>query len=140
MKSLYQDYPNIHVVNLEKLSPMSWHDDQRWFWRDLPQIQDNGLWYPLLYYKVTPVWWNNKFASWKSAYPSWDKINPPVINEDGNIWALKMGTNRLTALKFLGYNTCDTICFKTANALIKVGVYFREEDPLHVELRRNELL
>jgi len=134
MKSLYQDYPNIHVVNLEKLSPMSWHDDQRWFWRDLPQIQDNGLWYPLLYYKVTPVWWNNKFASWKSAYPSWDKINPPVINEDGNIWALKMGTNRLTALKFLGYNTCDTICFKTANALIKVGVYFREEDPLHNEL------
>ena len=134
MKSQYQDYPDIHVVELEKLSPMSWHNDQRWFWRDLTQIQDDGLWYPLLYYKVTPMWWNNKFASWKSAYPSWDKINPPVINEDGNIWALKMGTNRLTALKFLGYNTCDTICFKTANDLIKVGVYFREEDPLHNEL------
>jgi len=133
MESLYQDYPDIHVIELENLSPMSWHDDQRWFWRDLPKIQDHGLWYPLLYYKVTLEWWNNKFASWKGAYESWDKINPPVVNEDDKIWALKMGTNRLTALKFLGYNTCDAICFENSDDLIKTGVYFREEDPLHNE-------
>jgi len=75
----------------------------------LPKIQDDGLWYP------------------------WDNSNPPIVNEDSKIWALKMGTNRLTALKFLGYNTCNAIYFKNSNDLIEVSVYFREKDPLHNE-------
>ena len=106
-----------------------------WIWirRDLPKIIDNGLWYPLLYYKVSPEWWNTKFASWKSGHTeSWDKINPPVVCEDGLIWALKMGTNRLQALKFMGFDTVDAVCFSNSNELVKVGLMLRDKDPYNV--------
>lgn len=129
----YQDIGGIHSVELHKLSPMTWKDDNRWYWRDLPRIMDDGLWYPLLYFKVTAQWWNGGFASVKSAYPSWEKINPPVINEDGMIWALKMGTNRLQALKFMGYESVDCVCFSDSDKLIAAGLRFREEDPLHAQ-------
>ena len=128
----YRDLQNIHSVPVNSLSPMTWKDDNRWAWRDLPKIIDNGLWYPLLYYKVTPEWWNTKFASWKMYKDMWEKINPPTVCEDGMIWALKMGTNRLQALKFMGYSSVDAVCFKDSNELIKVGQYLRDQDPYNV--------
>ena len=128
----YQDMEDIHSVPLEKFSPMTWKDDNRWYWRDMPRIIDNGLWYPLLYYKVTPEWWNGGFEEQKGAYSSWEKINPPTINEDGMIWALKMGTNRLQALKFMGYTSVDALCFKNSNDLVKIGIMFKEKDPVNV--------
>jgi hypothetical protein len=48
------------------------------------------------------------------------------------IWALKMGTNRLQALKFMGYSSVDAVCFKDSNELIKIGLWLRDEDPLNV--------
>ena len=128
----YRELEDIHSVPLVNFSPMTWKDDNRWAWRDLPKIIDNGLWYPLLYYKVTPDWWNTKFASWKMYKDMWEKINPPTICEDGMIWALKMGTNRLQALKFMGYSSVDAVCFKDSNELIKVGQYLRDQDPYNV--------
>lgn len=128
----YRELEDIHSVPLLNFSPMTWKDDNRWAWRDLPKIIDNGLWYPLLYYKVTPDWWNTKFASWKMYKDMWEKINPPTICEDGMIWALKMGTNRLQALKFMGYSSVDAVCFKDSNELIKVGQYLRDQDPYNV--------
>ena len=53
----------------------------------------------------------------------------PTVREDGLIWALKMGTNRLQALKFMGYTSVDAVCFPNSNELIKVGLYPREKDP-----------
>ena len=129
--AVYQDLEGIHSVELNKLSPMTWKDDQRWYWRDMPRIIDNGLWYPLLYYKVTPMWWNGGFEEQKGAYPSWEKINPPTVCEDGMIWALKMGTHRLQALKFMGYTSVDAICFDNSNDLIQVGLMLRNKDPLN---------
>jgi len=129
----YQELDGVHSVQLKNFSPMTWKDDNRWYWRDMPRIIDNGLWYPLLYYKVTPDWWHTKFASWKSEQEeSWEKINPPTVCEDGMIWALKMGTNRLQALKFMGYTSVDAICFPNSNELIKIGLWLRDEDPLNV--------
>jgi len=129
----YQELDGVHSVQLKNFSPVTWKDDNRWYWRDMPRIIDNGLWYPLLYYKVTPDWWHTKFASWKSAQEeSREKINPPTVCEDGMIWALKMGTNRLQALKFMGYTSVDAICFPNSNELIKIGLWLRDEDPLNV--------
>ena len=126
----YRELDNIHPVAIGNFSPMTWKNDNRWAWRDLPKIIDNGLWYPLLYYKVSPEWWNTKFASWKSAQTeSWEKINPPTVCEDGLIWALKMGTNRLQALKFMGFTSVDAVCFPNSDELVKVGLYLREKDP-----------
>jgi hypothetical protein len=126
---LYRDLSGIHSVDVTKFTPMTWKDDNRWYWRDMPTIMDEGLWYPLLYYKVTLDWWNGPFAEIKSVYPSWDHINPPIVNDDGMIWAVKMGTNRLTALKFMSYTSVDAICFPNSNELIKVGLYLRDENP-----------
>lgn len=129
--SIWQDHPGIHTVELHKLSPMSARKDNRWYWRDLPKMMDDGMWYPLLYYKVTPEWWNTKFKSWFGKSESWPGINPPVVNEDGMIWALKTGSNRLKCLKFMGYTSTDAILFDDVNTLLKLGEQLREKDPLH---------
>ena len=131
--SIWQEHPGIHTVELSKLSPMSHHLDNRWYWRDLPKVIDEGMWYPILYYKVTPEWWNGGFKSWFGANKAWPHINPPVINEDGMIWALKMGTNRLQALKFMGYDSVDSVCFSNSDQLVAAGIQFRDEDPLHAK-------
>ena len=127
--SLWQDTPGIHPVELYKLSPMAWHDDLRWFWRDLPRIIDQGLWYPVLYFKLTPEYWNTNFWSRKGNMPMWEHINPPVVNEDGLIWGLYMVTNRLTCLNFMSYNTVDAIECKDQSDLIKLGMHLRDDNP-----------
>ena len=81
----------------------------------------------LLYYKVSE-WWNTKFQVGNQHRLNHGKINPTVC-EDGLIWALKMGTNRLQALKFMGYTSVDAVCFPNSNELVKVGLYPREKDP-----------
>ena len=48
------------------------------------------------------------------------------------IWALKMGTNRLQALKFMGFTSVDAVCFIDSNELVKTGLWLREEDPYNV--------
>ena len=129
--SIWQEHPSIHTVELSKLSPMSARKDNRWYWRDLPKMMDDGMWYPLLYYKVTPEWWNTKFKGWFGKSESWPGINPPVVNEDGMIWAVKTGSNRLKCLKFMGYTSVDAILFDDVNKLLKLGEQLREKDPLH---------
>jgi len=129
--SIWQDHPSIHSVDLDLLSPMSYHLDDRWRTRDLPRFKNDGLWYPLLYYKVTLDWWTKKFASWFGANPGWPYINPPRVNSDGFIWALKLGCNRYRVLKYLGYTSTDCICFDNSDDLVKLGFYLRDEDPLH---------
>lgn len=129
--SLWQDHSGIHRVELDKFSPMGWHADNRWYWRDLPRIIDDGLWYPVLYYKCTPEWWNTSYKSRKGSLPMWEHINPPTLNEDGKIWGVYMGTNRLQCLKFMGYTSVDAIECSNQNSLVQLGLYLREEDPLH---------
>jgi len=129
--SIWQDHPGIHAVELSKLSPMGWHPDNRWYWRDLPKIMDHGLWYPLLYYKCTPAWWNKSYFSRKGATQMWEHINPPVVNNDGMIWGIYMGTNRLKCVKFMGYDSVDCIECSDQSALIDLGNYLKNKDPLH---------
>lgn len=129
--SIWQDHAGIHPVDLDLLSPMSYHLDDRWRTRDLPRFTNDGLWYPLLYYKVTLDWWTKKFANWFSANPGWPYINPPIVNSDGFIWALKLGCNRYRVLKHLGYTSADCILFDDSNKLVELGFYLRDEDPLH---------
>ena len=54
---------DIHSVELRKLSPMTWYDATGWFWNDFSKILNTGLQYPLLYYKVSPTFWQGKFAT-----------------------------------------------------------------------------
>ena len=129
--SQWQDHPGIHSVDVDKLSPMGWHDDNRWYWRDLPRIVEHGLWYPILYYKCTPEWWNDSFFKRKGAQPMWPHINPPIVNEDGMIWGVYMGTNRLTCVKFMSYTSVDCIECKGQAQLIELGTYLRDKDPLN---------
>ena len=61
----------------------------------------------------------------------WPHINPPVVNEDDMIWGVYMGTNRLQCLKFMSYNSVDSIECKGQAQLIELGIWLRDEDPLH---------
>ena len=113
---------------------MDGHDDERWKWRDLPRIKEQGLWYPLLLYKVSPEWWNTKFMSWRPKIKT--PYQSPVVNEDEMIWAIKIGSNRYLCALHLGYTHIDGIMFenqagKAADACVKLGVWLRECDPLN---------
>ena len=99
--SSYFQSKDVHAVDLNKLQPMVYHMDHRWKTRDLPSIKKYGLWLPLLYYKVTPEWWNTNYFSNKGAYDYWELINPPVVNEDGMIWAVKSGVDFATAMNLI---------------------------------------
>ena len=61
----------------------------------------------------------------------WQYINPPKVNDDDMIWGVYMGTNRLTCLRFMSYTSVDAIECKDQASLIKLGIYLRDEDPLH---------
>lgn len=127
LSSQWRD-PRIDIFPLDKLTPMCLHDDGRYLTRDVPRIASQGLWYPILLYKVSSSWWSEHFAP----YPNGGcNLLPPVIDEDGMIWAVKMGSNRWEAARHLGYDTIDAIMFDHSDDCVKLGVWHRECDPLH---------
>ena len=127
LQSKYQD-PRIKSFELSKLTPMDLHNDARWLSRDLPSIISNGLYYPLMLYKVDPLWWHGPFTRWR---PKDQKYVDPLVNEDGMIWAVKMGSNRYQCAVYLGYNSIDAIMFDNSDDCVKLAVWFRECDPLN---------
>lgn len=127
LKSKWRD-PRIRRYKLSKLTPMDLHDDERWLTRDLPNIEKNGLWYPIMLYRVHPSWWETHYSKWRSKNCF---INEPIINADGYIWAVKMGCNRYQCAVHLGYNTIDAIMFDNSDDCVKLAVWHRECDPLN---------
>ena len=113
---------------LSKLTPMDLHSDERWKTRDLTSIRDNGMYYPIMLYKVTLDWWNNTFAGWR---PKMQEYVDPRVNDDSMIWAIKMGSNRYQCAVYLGYDSIDSIMFDNPNDCVKLAVWFRECDPLN---------
>jgi len=131
---------DIHSVELRKLSPMTWYDATGWFWNDFSKILNTGLQYPLLYYKLSPTFWQGKFATKASANAeSWCKVNMPVINSDRMIWAIPQlshngniltsndDCNRKRALEFMGYTTVDAIEFADYGELVNTAMKFHGE-------------
>ena len=127
LSSKYRD-TRINPYELDKLTPMDLHSDERWQTRDLPSIQTNGLWYPLMLYKITPEWWNGAFTKWRNKH---NRYADPIINEDGMIWAIKVGSNRYQCAVYLGYKTIDAIMFDNSDDCAKLGIWFRDCDPLN---------
>jgi hypothetical protein len=127
LTSLYRD-PRIQEFALSKLTPMDLHLDERWKTRDLPRVAEQGLWYPIMLYKVTPDWWHGPFSRWR---PRGCYYVDPVVNEDGMIWAIKMGSNRYQCACHLGYTSIDAIMFDHSDDCVKLGAWFRDCDPLN---------
>jgi hypothetical protein len=127
LRSKWQDN-RVRSFELSKLTPMDLHSDERWKTRDLTSIRDNGMYYPIMLYKVTLDWWNDTFAGWR---PKAQKYVDPIVNEDGMIWVIKMGSNRYQCASHLGYNCIDGIMFDNPNDCVKLAVWFRECDPLN---------
>lgn len=107
---------------------MDLHRDNRYLIRDLPRIKNVGLWYPLLVYRTTTDWWNNKFAKHRSVDCFY---LDPVVNSDGCIWAIKMGSNRYQSARDLGYSAIDVIFCDDADECVKLGKWFAQCDPLN---------
>lgn len=130
MKTLHSKWRDsrISAVDLDKLTPMDLHLDNRYLTRDLPRIQTDGLWYPLLVYRVDPVWWNNIWVKHRSAQC---RYLHPVVNSDNTVWAVKMGSNRYQTALALGYTAVDVIICEDANQCVKLGKWFAQCDPLN---------
>lgn len=127
LSSKWRD-PRISIYKLSDLTPMDLHKDERWRWRDLPSIESDGLWYPLMLYKITPEWWHGPFSKWR---PLGNYYIDPVINDDGMIWAVKMGSNRWQVAKHLGYDTIDAMMFDHSDDCVKMARWHKQCDPLH---------
>lgn len=127
MHSTWRD-PRIQPYELAKLTPMSLHSDERWKTRDLPRIEKDGLWYPIALYKVTLDWWNTKFVKWR---PLSCRYVDPIVNEDGFIWAIKVGSNRYQCAEYLGYSAIDAIMFSHSDDCAKFAIWIQETDPLN---------
>ena len=127
LQSIYRD-PRIRPVKLANLTPMDMHADDRWKTRDLPSIQANGLWYPIIIFRVIPTWWVKSYMRWR---PKSNKYIDPIINEDGMIWAVKMGSNRYQCAIHLGYEIIDAIIFDDQKDCLRLGAWFRDCDPLN---------
>lgn len=127
LNAIYLD-PRTKAFRLDTLTPMDLHNDDRWITRDLPSIQTNGMYYPILLYKITLDWWNTRY---KKLYSSLNRHATPIINDDGLIHAVKVGSNRYQCANHLGYETIDAIMFDSQEECIQWGIYFRDCDPLN---------
>jgi len=127
---LYRDHPDIQPVPLSQVSLSSFHTDGRWEWRDLPRIEKDGMWYPVLYDRVTPEWWDNTFTGCFSYKDDWDIINPPTIHSDGFIYLIRIGNNRIKVAEHLGYDSIDGIYFPILKALIQFNQFLKRDDPI----------
>lgn len=133
MKTLncaWQD-PRIESFPLSKLTPMDLHNDERWKTRDLPRIKRDGLWYPIMLYKVTLDWWHNKFTKWR---PHECHYVDPTVNEDEMIWAIKVGSNRYQVAQHLGYDAISGIMCDHSDDCAKLGIWMRDADPLNTNI------
>lgn len=130
MKTLHCKWKDsrITTVDLNRLTPMDLHLDNRYLTRDLPNIKRNGLWYPLLVYRADPIWWNNTWVKHRSAQC---RYVDPIVNSDGTIWAVKMGSNRYQTAVHLGYNAVDVIVCDNADECVKIGKWFAQCNPLN---------
>jgi len=130
MKTLHSKWrdPRIQIYCLDWLTPMDVHGDDRYLTRDLPRIQSQGLWYPILVYTVTESWWYNKYLQWR---PKSLKPVEPKIDKDGNILAIKMGSNRYQCARALGYESMDTIVCENSDECVKLGKWYAQCDPLN---------
>ena len=127
LQSKWRD-PRIQPFLLSKLTPMDLHKDERWLTRDLPRIERDGLWYPIMLYRVTEEWWNGGFKNWR---PKSSHYVDPIVNEDGLVWAIKMGSNRYQCAKHLGYESIDAIMFDHSDDCVKLAAWHRDCDPLN---------
>lgn len=113
---------------LNKLTPMDIHADDRYLTRDLPRIKEHGLWYPILVYRIDPNWWHGPYSKWRPKH----LFHPdPVVNEDGYIWGVKMGSNRYQCATHMNYDSIDAIMCEDADECVKIGRWFAQCDPLH---------
>ena len=130
MKTLHSKWQDsrITTVELAQLTPMDLHLDDRYLTRDLPRIQQDGLWYPLLVYHADFIWWN---TVWKKHRSAQCRYVDPVVNNDGTVWAVKMGSNRYQTAVHLGYDAVDVIVCKDADECVKIGKWFAQCDPLN---------
>lgn len=130
MKTLHCKWKDsrITAVDLNRLTPMDLHLDNRYLTRDLPRIQRDGLWYPLLVYRVDPTWWNTVWIKHRSVQC---RYVDPIVNSDGTVWAVKMGSNRYQTAVHLGYDAVDVIICKDADECVKMGKWFAQCNPLN---------
>ncbi len=129
LSSIWRD-PRITAVPLSCLSPTTVHADYKHRTTVLPQIVNHGLWYPLNCVKFSQDHWQRRVI-YGLPPASALRLPKPVINEDGFIWAIKMGCNRYQAARELGYHSIDCIFFDHTDDAVKVARWHQQCDPLH---------
>jgi hypothetical protein len=117
----------IKQFDLSQLTPIYLQPDDRYLWRDLPSIRDRGMDYPILLYRTTPLWWEEKYSSWVHPHV---KHSKPIVCADGMVWTIKAGTNRYQAALDLGYDSIDGIMCDDSDECAKLTMWFKECDPL----------
>jgi hypothetical protein len=128
LHSIYRDNRIVHI-ELSKLSPMDLHRDQRFKIKVVPTMQTQGLHYPLSCVKFTPAQWDRQMRNHNEAHRLYQR--PGIVNDDGVVWAVKMGCNRFEAAEYLGYTSIDVIFFQHTDTAVQWARWFEQCDPVN---------
>ena len=131
LKSIWRD-PKIIAVDLDKLSPVTIHENYRHRTKTTPSMQQYGLFYPLACVKFTSMEWVRRVVYGTNKEHA-ARLYLPVVNEDKFIWAVKVGCNRWHSAKELGYTSIDCIFFQHTDDAVKMSRWYDQCDPLHTQ-------
>lgn len=123
MFSLWK-HQNLQRLKLEELSYLTYHKDARWKWRDLPEIQREGLITPITVWRMTVKQYYTQLKYYQK-----QNIPPePVIVEDDKIYGVKAGNNRIRVAKFLGFVTIDAMVFDDHTQAVRFANWIKKVD------------
>lgn len=105
-------------IDLDYLTLMTIHADDRWRTRDLHRIQRDGMKNPIAVWKCTLDEYNRQ-RRYQRNLP-----NAKVV--DGYVYAVKFGNNRVQVAKHLGWQTIQAEVFTNHHDAVIFGMKLRE--------------
>ena len=136
LSSLWQS-DDVCSVRLDQLTLCDCHYDDRYLWKILPLIRDEGMRYPLVCWVADLDFYNNKFLK-STPQEMRERLPPPNVIGEKYVVLIKGGNNRYQAAKDLGYDTIDCVIFNTQEDAIRYTRWFAQCDPLenpHLEYK-----
>lgn len=105
-------------LSLEDLTLTTVHSDERWRWRDLPRIGQEGMHNPIVVWETDP----KAYARHMRFHPTHEE--PRTVQ--GKVMAVKFGNNRVQVARHLGYERITAMVFRDFHSAVKFGVLLQD--------------
>ena len=124
----YWRHADIVTKPMNHLTLTDVHLDDRFVWKTLPSMQQQGLRYPLVCFTATEEFYWTKF--WKACPAFMKERLPKPSIVDGIIYMIKGGNNRYQSANSMGCSKIDCLIFAEQIDAIKWTRYLDQCDPV----------